>query len=202
MDYNEKELIINRSKWTDIMVDLETTSSDTSTGSIIQLSAVMFNLVTGEIGPVFNRCLAPITEWDPKTLQWWRSDKNRHQTLLSILHRVEEPSVVINDFIRWNRTYGAVKHFWSKPSHYDFPMLDKYFRYYGFKNPFIFWKARDMRSYIFALSFPNPLPDLTVVEKELAHDALVDTMSQVKQLIKCHQEYHQKQTEQKEDINV
>ena len=183
----ENELIQNRGEWTDIMVDVETNSNDICNASIIQLSAVMFNLEKGTVGPKFNRCLKPITTGEPETLNWWVKDENRKKIFTEILNKGEDPLTVINDFIRWNRTYGAVKHFWSKPSHFDYTLLAKYFKIYRYKNPYPYWKARDMRSYLLALFFPEPLPDLKVEDKTEAHDALVDTISQVTQLLYYHQ---------------
>lgn len=175
--------------WTDIMVDLETTGTDSRSAAIIQLSAVMFNLETGEIGPVFDKCLAMPEgrQWDLKTYSWWISDSKRRTVLTEILSRMEEPQDVIFDFLRWNGKNGAPKHFWSKPSHFDYNLLDSYFRDYHLDNPFIYWKARDMRSYLLGLYFPEPLPDLRLKSDD-AHNALADTMFQVKELIRLTKE--------------
>lgn len=175
--------------WTDIMVDVETTGTDITKAGIIQLSAVMFNLETGEIGPEFDRCLklSPETIWDSKTLTWWTSTPEKKTILKEIAERMEDPREVINDFIRWNRVEGAPKHFWSKPSHFDYTLLDKYFRMYGYSNPYIYWKARDMRSYILGLVFPEELPDLKL-KADNAHNALADVRFQVEELIRITKE--------------
>lgn len=183
-------------QWTDIMVDLETTGTDLTDSGIIQIAAVFFNLKTGEVGPSFNRCLAlPVEagkhrfEWNVDTLRWWTSDSNRKNILQEILNDSENPRVVINDFVRWIRVNGTGKslHFWSKPSHFDYTLLDKYFRYYRFENPFVYWKARDMRSYILGLVFPEELPDLKLKSDD-AHNALADVMFQVNELIRITKE--------------
>ena len=176
-------------QWTDIMVDLETTGTDSRTAAIIQLSAVMFNLETGEIGPQFDECLAvPVQrQWDRKTYMWWTSNINRKAILEEISSRGRNPYDVIVDFLKWNGDNGAPKHFWSKPSHFDYNLLDSYFRDFHFNNPFIYWKARDMRSYLLGLYFPNPLPDLRLQSND-AHNALADTLFQVKELIRLTRE--------------
>ena len=178
-------------RWTDIMVDLETTGTDSRTAAIIQLSAVMFNLETGEIGPQFDECLTVSPEsrryWDQKTYMWWTSNVNRKAILEEISSRGRDPYDVIVDFLKWNGDNGAPKHFWSKPSHFDYNLLDSYFRDYHFNNPFIYWKARDMRSYLLGLYFPDPLPDLRL-QSDDAHNALADTLFQVKELIRLTQE--------------
>lgn len=174
-------------RWTDIMVDLETTGTAVESASIIQLSAVMFNLSTGEVGPSFDACLKPITSWDKNTLRWWLSTPEKQQILASITERAEEPHKVINDFYRWNRTIGPATHFWSKPSHFDYSLLAKYFTLFGYKNPFAYWKARDMRSYILGLVFPEELPDL-IYNSSNAHNALADVTFQVRELIRITKE--------------
>lgn len=176
-------------EWTDIMVDLETTGTDIKSAGIIQLSAVMFNLSTGEIGPEFDRCLMLNDQvcWETSTWEWWNSNKNKRLILQEITDRQENPATVINDFVRWNRVNGPCKHFWSKPSHFDYSLLDKYFRMYGYKNPFVYWKARDMRSYILGLVFPEELPDLKL-KADNAHNALADVKFQVNELIRVTKE--------------
>ena len=183
-------------QWTDIMVDLETTGTDQVTAGIIQIAAVFFNLKTGEVGPSFNRCLMLPAEsptwkfrWDDSTLRWWKSNPDRNNILGDIVRTAEEPKRVMNDFVRWIRVNGTGKslHFWSKPSHFDFSLLDKYFRYYRYENPFVYWKARDMRSYILGLVFPDDLPALKL-ESADAHNALADVTFQVNELIRITKE--------------
>ena len=172
-------------EWTDIMVDLETTGTDIRSAGIIQLSAVMFNLEKCEIGPEFDRCCFLNNQvcWETGTYEWWNRDPKRATILKEIESRAEEPYQIINDFVRWNRVNGPCKHFWSKPSHFDYTLLDKYFRIYNYKNPFSYWKARDMRSYILGLVFPEELPNLKL-ESDNAHNALADVKFQVNELIR------------------
>lgn len=183
-------------QWSDIMVDLETTGTDLTKAGIIQIAAVFFDLKTGEIGPSFNQCLSlPDSfanfqfDWDIKTLRWWNSTQEKKTILAHILNNAVYPKKVIKDFVSWIRVNGAGRslHFWSKPSHFDYSLLDKYFRYYGFENPCIYWKARDMRSYILGLVFPEDLPELKL-ESSDAHNALADVMFQVNELIRITKE--------------
>lgn len=177
--------------WTDIMVDVETTGTDIRSTAILQLSAVMFNLGTGEVGPEFDMCLKVPTEgnylWDPDTARWWTSNPDRKAVLNSILDRAEDPDKVIYAFIRWNRVNGSPTHFWSKPSHFDYNLLAKYLKDYGFENPFKYWKARDMRSYLLGLVFPESLPELKLMSSD-AHNALADVKFQVNELIRITKE--------------
>lgn len=176
---------------TDIMVDLETTSTNIPEAAILQISAIMFNLGEGLVGPSFNRWLyiCPDKRWSPSTYSFWMNNPDHKKILLEGLDQMEEPKLVIDDFVSWVRKSG-VKHFWSKPLSFDYPLLDVYFTKFGYKNPFSYWKARDMRSYLLGLMFPEPLPDLKVTDKTKAHNALEDVKSQINYLLKYHRQYH------------
>ena len=178
--------------WTDIMVDLETTGTDTSQASIIQIGAVFFNLKEGVIGPKFSKNLSVSDRevtWEPGCLQWWTRDKDRKKILTDLLQNSFPPDMVIYEFVRWIRVNGVGRslHFWSKPSHFDYNLLDRYFRKYGFENPFVYWKARDMRSYLLGLVFPEDLPELKLHSTD-AHNALADVEFQVNELIRLTKE--------------
>lgn len=184
-------------QWTDIMVDLETTDTNQTLAGIIQIAATFFNLKTGEIGPSFSRALSLPEEpntgfyfmWSMQTLRWWNSNPDKKKILEELKENACDPRTVINDFVRWVRVNGTGKslHFWSKPSHFDYSLLDKYFRYYGYENPFTYWKARDMRSYLLGLVFPEELPDLKLTSAD-AHNALADVNFQVNELIRLTKE--------------
>ena len=55
------------------------------------------------------------------------------------------------------------------------------------ENPFTYWKARDMRSYLLGLVFPEELPDLKLNSAD-AHNALADVNFQVNELIRLTKE--------------
>lgn len=179
-------------QYTDVMVDLETTGTQPDRNAIIQLSAVKFNLRERTVcDNFFNRCLEvpPHRFWSESTRNWWLS---QDQTIIQeIFERMEDPRKVIEDFVDWSRPTGAFR-FWAKPSHFDFNFISSYFSDYGFRNPYHFWEANDMRSYIRGLHAPEPMPDLNVEFVGKAHNALHDTLHQVKVLF-AHADEVQKQ---------
>ena len=173
----------------DIMIDLETTSTDTKEAGILQLSAVTFDLGTGEIGETFNRnlTLPSSKRWSNSTAKWW-SQKDRLIILKNqILVNQEDFRTVMQDLASFIRINGA-EHFWSKPSHFDFNILDHYWREVGITNPLKYWKARDLRSFLLGLCFPEPIPNLVLRDSTLAHNALEDTLFQTRELIRVYQE--------------
>lgn len=166
-----------------IMVDLETTGTDSGRHGILQISAWRFGLNDGEIDPnPFNRCLwkPPHRSWDEGTRNWWHNPERR-ATLNSILARAEDPHTVMNDFVEWCRPQESPV-FWSKPTHFDFPFIQSYCADYQLVMPFHYRMAQDMNTFIRGIHFPDEAPALTVKFEGAAHDALFDTLNQIQVL--------------------
>jgi oligoribonuclease (3'-5' exoribonuclease) len=176
----------------DVMVDLETTGTLPDRNAIIQVAAVQFNLLTGEVFAenMFNRCMMmpPHRSWDEGTREWWaRQDENVYASIMS---RAEFHKEVISDLVDWARPAGSLR-FWSKPSHFDFNFLASYFHDEGYANPFEFRQANDMNSWIRSRYFPDAPPEVPFTMDGSAHDALFDVLHQIKVLM-----WHYKNTKQ------
>ena len=170
---------------TDIMVDLESTGTNPSYNAIIQIAAVQFNYKTGEIGPVFNRCLsiAPNRYWDEGTRTWW--GKQNKDVFDGIVSRMEPPEPVLRDFLTFATTdvpNGGLR-LWAKPIHFEFPFLESYFSQFGLPNPFHYRVARDLNTYLAAMAGGVEHQDMEHIEVPTnAHDALADVVFQLKLL--------------------
>lgn len=177
------------SEFTDIMVDLETTGTDPQCNNIIQLAAVKFNLMTGEVsGDTFDKGLtfAPRRFWDEGTREFWGRMPEIYN---SIIERAELPERVLDDFNSW---VGADAYrFWAKPVTFDWTFLDSYYKQYGKRLPFHYRTARDMNSYIAGLignpEHPNTEHDIPFEGKE--HHALWDCFHQIKILMHTQKKY-------------
>lgn len=170
-------------EYTDAMIDIETTGTLPDRHAIIQIAAVRFNLETGDVSTdFFDRCLAlaPHRSWDEGTRHWWMGQKR--STLQGIFDRMEDPRKVFEEFCTWAYPAGSMK-FWSKPSHFDFNFISSYCHDYGKPNPFHFRVATDMNSYLRGLYAPNEVPKLDVPFKGPVHNALYDTLHQIKVLL-------------------
>jgi hypothetical protein len=170
---------------TDVMVDLETTGLVSDSTGIIQIAMIKFNYDTGEIGEVFDRCLsiAPNRYWDESTRTWWMG-KNR-KVYDQIVARMEPPEQVIKDMIQytWRDAPNGGYRFWSKPTHFDFPLIESYCRQYGQKMPFHFRTARDLNTFIAARA--GVVTHVEMDHIEFAgdeHNALADCVHQLKML--------------------
>ena len=181
-------------KYTDVMVDLETTGVTPDESAIIQIAAVRFNVITGEVDgdDMFDRALMipPKRFWDEGTRDWWYKMPD---ILMSIMNRMEDPVVVTRDFFNWARPKDddrTLLRFWSKPTHFDFMFLQSYSRQFQLNFPFDFRQAQDQNSFVRGLFFPNPPPELSLNFEGSAHNALFDVLHQIQTV----QEYVKKAT--------
>lgn len=168
-------------QYPDIMVDLETTGKDVGCNAIIQISAVKFNLQTGEIDHnFFDRCLLMPERryWDEDTRNWWAK---RPEVLQAIWGRMEDPAKVMLDFSQWS---GHSHRMWGKPTHFDFSFLQNYFMQYELRMPFHYRYAENMNSWIRGRYWPKDPPEF---EYNLPfdgdkHNGLHDCLHQIKVL--------------------
>jgi DNA polymerase III epsilon subunit-like protein len=167
----------------DIMVDTETTGTGPDRAAIIQLSAIRFNLRerTIDAGNLFDQCLSipPTRAWDEGTRKFW-FHPDRFETLQRIHDRMRDPATVLAEFRDW--VGAATPIFWSRPSHFDFMFVAGYCRDFGVAMPFHFRDAMDQRSFQRGLGFPGSIVEPAVEFVGKAHDAVYDTLHQIKML--------------------
>lgn len=177
---------------TDMMVDVETTSTNPAFGAIIQIAAVKFNFATEEVGPSFNRCLsiAPNRFWDESTREWW--GRQKQEVFQGIVAKMEDPRRVIEDFFAFCVTDTPPRQadspggyrFWAKPVHFDWGFISSYFAQYGLQMPFHHRIARDLGTYIASRKHAGVehvnMDHITLAGD--AHNALYDCAHQLKQL--------------------
>ena len=172
---------INKEDFPDVMVDIETTGTDPNSCAIIQISAVRFNLAARTVShDFFDRCLMiPQTKfWQEGGRDFWIK---RKELFGAISARMEDPEVVLKALIEW---CGGPRILWAKPSHFEFPFLESYFRRYELQTPFFYRHVNDQNSFFRGLYFPDKAPDF---ERELPfvgtmHNGLHDTLHQLKVL--------------------
>lgn len=172
---------INKEDFPDVMVDIETTGTDANACAIIQIAAVRFNLAAGTVSPdFFNRCLLiPQTRfWQEGGRDFWVKRKELYASISALM---EEPELVMRALIEW---CGGRRTLWAKPSHFEFPFLETYFRRYELQTPFFYREVNDQNSFFRGLYWPASPPDF---ERQLPfqgemHDGLADTLHQLKVL--------------------
>lgn len=173
---------IDKMKYPDIMVDLETTGTNFGHCAIIEIGAVRFNLADLSVAPDFFRRSLLIPKhrfWQEGGREFWMK---RKETLQEIMRTMEDPKTVLLDFYHWVGHREATM--WGKPSHFEHSFLSSYFEEYDVPNPFHYRKANDMNSFIRGQWFPATPPD---IERDLpftgsSHTALMDSLHQLKVL--------------------
>lgn len=166
-----------------VMIDVETTGISPDHTAIIQITAIKFDPFAGKIDDYenwFNRCLSiPTTRWwDESTRRWWLT---KPETFGSISARMEDPRQVMDDFYWAMGGSNNNLHFWAKPLSFDYPFIQSYLREFGPAQCFDFRKGRDLRSFFAGLSYPDkPFDEKSVEFDGVAHDALWDTLHQIK----------------------
>jgi hypothetical protein len=94
---------------------------------------------------------------------------------------------LLKDWPKGRTDKGEGLQFWSKPAHFDHPFLASYFKMFNLDFPCLYRYARDMNSFIAGRSGSPCHP---TIEDEIdfdgpAHDALFDTIKQVKVLLEA-----------------
>lgn len=169
-------------KWTDVMVDIETTGVQPDRAAILQIAAVKFNIQTREVcSDFFNASLTmpPHRFWSEDTLAWWM--KQKRGVLENIRATARPYRDVINEFADWGYKSQGIR-FWAKPTTFDFMFCASYFADEKLANPFSYRKATDMNSFINGLYFPATPPEIQVAMEGDAHNALNDVFWQMKVL--------------------
>jgi len=168
------------------MVDLETTGTCSDRHGILQISAVRFNLQTGEVDTnFFDQCLTlpPWRSWDEGTRRWWSQQKR--STLMDILARARDPREVINEFCTWAYPAGSMR-MWAKPVHFDFTFVKSYCHDFDLIVPFHYRHVRDVNTFVEGLYYPYEPLDIAEIEFEGPHhNALFDTLHQIKFLLEA-----------------
>jgi hypothetical protein len=185
-------------RFTDVMVDVETTGLRADRHAMIQLAAVPFNLATGEVCQehYFDKCLrVPAARgWQEGTRSWWYG-KNE-VVLHGILARMEDPRTVMDHFKIYCEGFLAPDcRFWQKRP-FDWQWVESYFNDYEIQNPFRYQNVIEMTAFMKGMAFPDEmteglsfpdyrtfLPHIEGKDEFDAHNAYFDCLVQINKVI-------------------
>lgn len=177
----------------DVMVDCETTGTNSHKHGMLQLSAVKFDIETRSVQPypeMFDRCLQlPASRtWDAGTAQWWQKKRRVYDEITA---RAEDPAIVIRDFAQWVGYQNPKPvRFWAKPTTFDWSFVASYFEEFGLPNPFHYRWATDMNTFIRGLAKDHTLESHYVPSLGGdAHNALYDNLNQINQVFEAMDTY-------------
>lgn len=184
-------------KFGNVMIDIETLSTHTD-AVVIEIAAVEFNKVTGEIGEIYHERIKN-EEWftlkrhiDPSTLKWWlqqseearnnltesREDDNNIFDAMGLLtafvSRCDNPNYEKD---KDERTVTV----WGNGSTFDITILQNLYEQINiYPIPWKFWAVNDVRT-IVAL---NPKVKENCTFEGIKHCAVDDCKHQIKYLVK------------------
>lgn len=174
----------------DVMVDIETTGVQPDLTSMIQLSAVKFNLKQRKIdtSAPFDQCMFPLPRrfWDEGTRNWWMKEDHYPVLTEKIMPKMRDPRTVLQEFTAWMG--GAPAHgvrMWSR-GRFDDQFISSHLRDCDMQQIFDYRAVTDLRSFEFALFYPGAIPsegDLGLGEFQGArHDGIADCFHQLRRL--------------------
>lgn len=179
----------------DIMTDIETLGHK-SDSTIIQISAIAFDIETGEHLEVFNR-VADITKNETmnvtgSTIKWWL---NTNKYLLTDLVNNGKGSSddILRDFYIWLTSVGSPKelHLWGNGILFDNKMIQHQLELVAKKYPISYKNDRDVRTIVDLAGKKLGLSEKELKEKFkddslVAHNALDDVKFQINLVVECY----------------
>ena len=143
------------SKYTDVMIDLETFGTD-SNAVIVVIAGIKFNRAEptkplGNMETFYVRidpesCKKAGLTVNEQTLNWWHS-----QPLNSRYEAVENPDrlplkTALLKFSEWLRETPTTKRIWAKGTDFDCVILSNAYKAVNLPTPWKFWNVRDLRT--------------------------------------------------------
>lgn len=189
----------------DIMTDIETLGTNADS-TVIQVSAIAFDIETGQSYGMFNQRVDIEQEEklniDGSTLKWWlNTDKD-------LLHRLINGDNIANNpkslsgkelferFAIWLKQEHLVidiknVYLWGNGILFDNNMIKTQMGKYGIEYPIYFKNDRDMRTILELASMKkgindSVIKDRNVKENETKHDALDDCAYQIRVVCDCY----------------
>jgi hypothetical protein len=184
------------SKRVDIMVDIETLGTG-SDATIFQISAIAFDILTGEYFSTFNK-IANISlnqglNVDGDTLKWWLNTNKELLTDLLNKGRNSSEDLLI-DFYDWLLSQSDDTqniYFWGNGILFDNKMIQHQLVELGLGYPIFYKNDRDVRTLVDLAGAKLGLAEKQIKEfynddSLVEHDALDDVKYQIKIVVGCY----------------
>lgn len=175
----ESKLKKNKIKKFDVMIDIETLSTETN-ALILTISAVKFDMKEDNIDSLHYRvdresCEKLKMHVDENTVKWWNTQKNEAQ--LEVFEEKDRFSIKfvllkLTEFVKDGNC------FWSHSPNFDYVILESAYKKCKLQPPWKFWQLRDTRT-VYDLANVN-LKDFS--KDSVCHNSLVDCQNQIRAL--------------------
>ena len=153
-------------KFGNIMIDVETLSTKTN-AAIIEIAAVEFNKLSGEIGDTFNVIIRP-SEWgknnrdvDGETVLWWMKQSeeakkkynNNEHNMFSLHNALCELSLFIKKHDNADKQIDKSVVVWGNGATMDITILQSAYEHFNMETPWKFWAVNDCRTIVDLLPY-------------------------------------------------
>ena len=180
----------------DIMTDLETLGTK-SNSTVFQVSAISFDIKTGEMFDSFNKIIDIGKEHiisDGSTIQWWLKTNKELMSDLINSEVSESGEQVFKSFREWIINQSSeIKniYLWGNGIKFDNVMIDSQMSKYGLQYPIFYRNDRDVRTMLELASIKSGISEKEIRasfnnEDELCHNALDDCKYQIRLLKGCY----------------
>lgn len=183
----------------DVMVDIESMDMNSDDGTIIQLSAVKFNMLTGNIYSEFNMYV-DISKQDlvagSGSIKWWLEDNQKVNVLRNIVRKGKnsEKEVIIQ-FNQWlvkdEKTKDNI-YLWGNGILDDNRVLRAKFNKYNVLSNVRYNNHRDVRTLVDIVSEKTGKTQYEIfgdsMDGKVSHNALNDAKFQVRLVSDCYRQ--------------
>jgi oligoribonuclease (3'-5' exoribonuclease) len=171
----------------DLMLDLET-FDNTSTTTIVQIGAVIFDRDTEDIIDEFKvnvdpqSCVALGFTIGVDTVMWWLKQAEEARASITSSSRVEVSEALksLKAFVEKYEPDTRKVNVWCHAT-FDFPIMQNYFKATKIEAPWRYTSAKDLRT----LADVSGANIYAIPRKGTYHDAIDDCKHQIKQLHMC-----------------
>jgi len=139
----------------DIMIDIQTLGKQ-SNSTIFQISAIAFNIKTGETYSQFNECINIENDFvnaDGSTLRWWlKTNPELLNKLINNGSEISEPDLIVNLYHWLNYHIENVGNenvfLWGNGMLFDNAIIKSHIKACGLEYPIFYRNDRDMRTLV------------------------------------------------------
>jgi len=181
----------------DIMVDIETLGTN-SDSTIIQISSIGFDIITGKELYFFDECANITKNKDMRvtgaTIEWWL--KTNPTLLLDIINRQDQDSpTIIKKFYDWIKYLqkNFATYLWGNGIAFDNVMIKTQIEMIGLRYPISYRNDRDVRTIIDLVGAKLGLSEKDLKDKYnddtlVKHDGFDDCKYQIRLVSGCYNE--------------
>jgi hypothetical protein len=185
-------------KFNHVMIDLETLGQEPGS-VIVTISAVQFNIETGQIGEIFDQSISIESNLnsglkiDPETFKWWltRGEQARYDLVEKLNIGKDLDSTLIH-FSHWFSKINQNKNtlVWGRGPRFDFGLLTYAYKNFGYPIPWNFRNELCVRT----MEWLRPeLKKEAIREKEHSeHMGIGDCLYQIKYIVEIYNQVKNK----------